>query len=98
MQKTQALYKILNLKKRIRVVSGGSSASKTISILMWLIDYCGCHDNKIISVVSWTLPHLKKGAIRDFLEIMNQHNYFQESRWNKTDFIYSFETGSKLVS
>jgi len=35
---TTATQKIFSLKKRIRAVSGGTSASKTISILVWLID------------------------------------------------------------
>lgn len=34
--------------------------------------------------------------MRDFLQIMEQHNYFKTDRWNKTDFIYTFETGSRL--
>jgi phage terminase large subunit len=34
--------------------------------------------------------------MRDFLQIMEQHRYFKEDRWNKTDFIYAFETGSKI--
>lgn len=27
---------------------------------------------------------------------MQEHNYFDDNRWNKSDFIYSFETGSKI--
>src|SRR3990167_669963 len=95
-QETTATKKITKLTKRIRIVSGGSSASKTISILLWLIDYCQSYKGKIISVVSWTLPHLKKGAIRDFLSIMAEHGYFKENLWNKTESIYLFETGSRL--
>ena len=34
---TTALKKIAKLKKRIRAVQGGTSASKSISILMYLI-------------------------------------------------------------
>lgn len=34
--------------------------------------------------------------MRDFLQIMEQHQYFKDDRWNKTDFIYTFETGSKI--
>lgn len=34
--------------------------------------------------------------MRDFLQIMEQHQYFNADRWNKTDFIYTFETGSKI--
>jgi phage terminase large subunit len=34
--------------------------------------------------------------MRDFLNIMQSHHYFQDNRWSKTDFTYVFETGSKL--
>lgn len=95
-QATTATNKILALTKRIRGVSGGTSASKTISILLWLIDYCQTHKNEIASVVSETFPHLKRGAIRDFQSIMQEQGYWQDLRWNKTDSIYEFETGSKL--
>jgi phage terminase large subunit len=93
---TTATTKINQLHKRVRGVSGGTSASKTISILIWLIGYAQTVKGEIISVVSETMPHLKRGAIRDFLLIMESHNYFREAQWNKTDFIYSFETGSKI--
>lgn len=94
--KTTATDKISQLTKRIRGVAGGSSASKTISILIWLIDYAQSHNNELISVVSETLPHLKRGAIRDFVNIMETHKYFDAKNWNKTDFVYTFETGSKI--
>lgn len=93
---TTATNKLLGLTKRIRGVSGGTSASKTISILMWLIDYCQSHESELVSVVSETFPHLKRGAMRDFLSIMEAHNYFNDDRWNRSDYIYLFETGSRL--
>lgn len=37
---------------------------------------------------------MKKGAMRDFLNIMTAHGYYDENRWNRTDSIYTFETGS----
>lgn len=62
---------------------------------------CPCKNFKpakvrLFSVVSETLPHLKKGAIRDFLNIMEGHGYYKDTNWNRTDFIYTFETGSKI--
>lgn len=95
-KKTSATNKILSLRKRIRGVAGGTSASKTISILMWLIDYAQSVPNELISVVSESFPHLKRGAMRDFLNIMEGHNYFKDNQWNKTDYTYTFETGSKI--
>lgn len=93
---TTATKKINKLQSRIRAISGGTSASKTISILLWLIAYCQHEKNKIVSIVSETFPHLKRGTIRDFEIIMREHGYFKESSWNKTDCTYAFETGSKL--
>jgi len=95
-QATTATTKLNQLTKRIRGVAGGTSASKTISILLLLINYAQTHRNELISVVSESFPHLKRGSIRDFLNIMEQHNYFKESRWNKTDYTYTFETGTKM--
>lgn len=95
-KETTATRKLLRLKKRIRGVAGGTSASKTISILLILIDYAQSTKGELISVVSESFPHLKRGAIRDFLNIMEGHNYFVPKLWNKTDFVYTFETGSKI--
>lgn len=93
---TTATTKINNLTKRIRAVSGGTSASKTISILIWLIAYAQTIPNKHISVVSETMPHLKKGAIKDFLDIMKTHHYFKDRQWNKSDKLYRFENESVI--
>lgn len=64
---------------------------------MVLIDLAQSDETpKLTSVVSETMPHLKRGAMRDFLNIMKAHNYYVDSRWNKTDYTYTFETGSQL--
>jgi phage terminase large subunit len=99
-QETTAYKKIVKLNKRIRGIAGGTSASKTISILQWLIDASQHYKGNLTSsVVSETMPHLKRGAIRDFLNIMQEHGYFDDSRWNKTDFIYDFsdKSGRKIL-
>jgi phage terminase large subunit len=98
MIKTTATEKIFALNKRVRGVSGGTSASKTISILLWMIQRAqqGKHGIETMSVVSETFPHLKRGAIRDFLGIMEQHGYYKDSEWNKTDCIYTFPNGSMI--
>lgn len=95
-EKTQALDKILQLKKRLKIIQGGSSAGKTIAILLILIDIAQTLKGKTISVVSESFPHLRRGAIRDFLDIMEGHGYYNDDLWSKTDFTYRFETGSKI--
>lgn len=96
-QKTSAYKKIKNLKKRIKAIPGGSSASKTVSILMYLIALAQSDKEKTLtSVCSESIPHLKRGAIRDFRNIMETHKYWNDKLWNQTDSIYTFETGSQI--
>lgn len=96
-QVTTATKKIRSLKKRIRAIQGGTSASKTISILINLINEAQSDVvPTLTSIVSESFPHLKRGAMRDFLNIMNAHKYFRADRWNKTDYTYTFETGSRI--
>ena len=94
---TTATQKVAKLSKKIRAVQGGTSASKTISILLYLI-HCAQADTSrtLTSVVSESIPHLKRGAIRDFKNIMLAHNLWKDARWNATDSIYTFETGSQI--
>lgn len=94
---TTATRKIAVLDKRIRIIQGGTSASKTISILLYLIDRAQSDSTPTItSIVSESIPHLKRGCLRDFKNIMQSHNYWKDSLWNSTDSIYTFETGSKI--
>lgn len=93
---TTALKKVLSLKSRIRAVCGGTSASKTISILMWIINYCQVEKSKIVWVVSESMPHLKGGAVQDFKNIMLARNYWNDSSWNATNMEYSFKSGTVL--
>ena len=39
---------------------------------------------------------MRRGAMRDFLNIMKDHNYFVDKRWDRTNYVYTFETGSTL--
>jgi len=91
---TTALHKILALKKRLCIIQGGSSAGKTYAILLILIDRAQIDKGKVISVVSESMPHLRKGAIRDFKNIMMTYGYWNENRWNETNSVYTFETNS----
>lgn len=96
-QITTATTKITNLSKRVRAVQGGTSASKTISILLYLIAMAQSDKTTTLtSVVAESLPHLRRGAMRDFLNIMKEHNYFKDSLWNISNSTYTFETGSKI--
>lgn len=94
---TTATLKISNLSKKIRAVQGGTSASKTVSILIYLIHRAQTDtEPTLTSIVSESMPHLKRGAMRDFLLIMKGHNYFKENSWNISSSTYTFETGSQI--
>ncbi len=97
-QDTTATRKVFAMDKRIRAVAGGTSASKTISILVWLINYCQTKQkrSKIVHVVSETFPHLETGSMLDFQSIMKDRNYWKDERWHDTKHEYTFETGHKL--
>lgn len=79
--------------KRTRYISlcGGTRSGKTFSVLQLLFLLANTR-RLIISVVSETMPHLKRGAIRDFKELLGTE--FDESAWNKTDCVYTFPNGS----
>jgi len=94
LKRTTAQSKIAALRKRIRVVQGGTSSSKTFSIIPLLIHYAKQHAKKEISIVSESIPHLRRGAIRDFVKIMEYVGIMDYNQWNKSTLTYHFENGS----
>lgn len=70
---TTAWDKISSLEKRIRIIQGSSSASKTYSVLQKLIlQACESKEDKLISIVTDTHPNMAKGAFRDFENILKE--------------------------
>lgn len=84
------------MKSRIKVIQGGTSASKTFSILAILIDKAIKQPNLEISVVSESIPHLRRGANKDFLKIMKDTGRYIPSNYNKTLLRYEFTNGSYI--
>lgn len=95
-QVTKATTRLLELKKRIRAVSGGTGASKTFSIVMILIDYSQTNRDEKVDIVSESFPHLEAGVIQDFKTVMKDRDYWKDDRWNETKHIYNFETGTTI--
>lgn len=91
---TTAIRKIRNMKARKKIIQGGTSAGKTIAILAILIDSAARTPGLEISVVSESIPHLRRGALKDFLKIMKITGRFIESNYNKTLLKYEFKNGS----
>lgn len=93
-QVTTAVRRIRRMSARKRVIQGGTSAGKTIAVLSVLVDRAARYAGSEISVVSESIPHLRRGAMKDFLQIMISTGRFHPERWNKTLLQYTFANGS----
>ena len=93
---TTAIKKLRSLKRKVRIVPGGTSAGKTYGIIPILIDTAIRNSNLEISIVSESIPHLRRGALKDFLKIMKSTGRFIEQNYNKTLLTYTFSSGSYI--
>jgi len=75
---------------------GGSRSSKSYSVVQLLIHIAISKPNTRISMVSHSLPHIKRGVYRDFKNILEQWNIWDEKDFRYTDFIYTFKNGSYI--
>ena len=94
--RTTAVNKIIALKKRIKIIQGGTSAGKTFGIIPVLISKAAKHPNLEISIVAESIPHLRRGALKDFINIMKWTSRFFEGRFNKSLLRYDFGNGSYI--
>lgn len=95
---TDKLLPAWNSRLRYTDMCGGTRSGKTYAILQLLVliharEAAAYDPARITSVVSETLPHLKRGAIRDFKAIMQSMGIWEDRRWNRTDMIYTFANG-----
>ncbi len=93
---TTSIRKLARLKQRIKVVRGGTSAGKTFGILPLLIDKAMREPMLEISVVSESIPHLRRGALKDFLKIMMSLGRYKDDQFNKSTLKYNFQNGSYI--
>ena len=80
---------------RKKVIQGGTSAGKTYAILAVLI-HIAAKSKTEISVVSESIPHLRRGAMKDFGKVMQWTNRWRDEGWNKTLLTYTFANGSTI--
>lgn len=98
MQTTRTFAKIAAaLRESPRYIDnrGGARSGKTYAELQ-IAAILAAKDKTptITSVVSENLPHLKRGAIRDFRNAMADMGLWNENRWSRQENIYTFATGS----
>ena len=91
------IYDACTLKPRYISNKGGTRSTKTYSTLQFLHLLIPKADKPgdITSVVSETYPHLRKGAIRDFENIVG-HPLKSDSHWSETDHTWTYDNGAKL--
>jgi phage terminase large subunit len=79
---------ILNLN-RYNFNQGGTFSGKTYGLneLIFNLAKLSKH-NRIFSIVSESLPHLKLGALRDFLDFLKTNNLYDSSCHNRSDNYY----------
>ena len=80
---------------------GGTRSSKTYSILQAFIialvqEEASGRPATVNSVVSESMPHLQRGAIREFKTMMQTEGIWSAPAWNETSHTYTFGNGSIL--
>lgn len=77
----------------IRIIShrGGTSSSKTITILTHLMLYAFNNKDKVITIMSETTPKLKRTVVRDMQSIVMK-DLWNFCNFNKTELILTFPT------
>jgi phage terminase large subunit len=96
---TSVFSKNLNqfeLGKRFIINQGGSRSSKTYSIVQLLIFLCLTNPGLKVSIVRKSFPSLRGSVLKDFLEIMETLNLYDDRSHNMTEQSYKFYNGSML--
>lgn len=76
------------------VNQGGTSSGKTYSTLQAILTLA-YEDKYHISVCSLAMPHLRKGALKDWMDILNSLGIYDENLHNKTD--NTFKVGQSTI-
>ena len=78
-----------NAGKRIIANKGSTRSSKTWSLLQLLYIIASLSVKpRLISIASESFPHLKRGCIRDFENMLRAEGKWSAKKWNATDKIY----------
>lgn len=88
-------YKAYSEKKRFIVNQGGSRSGKTYSLINLLIGLA-LKERISVSICSIAFPHLRRGAIRDWIEIMEKQELYNPKNHRLTDQTYHFPNGSYI--
>jgi len=88
-------YQAFKDGKRFIVNQGGSRSGKTYSLIQLLIGLA-LKEKVSISITSVAYPHLRKGAIRDWIEIMEARELYEPNSHMMTESLYRYPNGSYI--
>lgn len=87
MRLTSSFHKISALDHHVKVIQGSKGAGKTYAILMrWILMALTKGTTELCSIVSDTMPTLRRGAIEDFEKILFSNNI--PFRRTKSPYVY----------
>jgi len=87
---SKVYFKTLAAHTRYVFNEGGTRSTKTYSSNQVAYRIAAGSSSPIIfSIVSETMPHLRKGAMRDFFSFLKKNGLYSEKEHNKSDNIYS---------
>ena len=89
--KTNIVFEhLVNSKKKIIVNQGGTRSGKTFNIILYIIFYyCLNNSSKTITICRKTYPALRATVLRDFINILREHNLYNEDNHNKSSSEYN---------
>ena len=95
-KRTTAVDKLLMMRKRVKVVEGGTSGGKTHGIIPVLINRCIETPNIKVTVVAETIPALREGAVDIFKDVMQSTGRWNQDGWRSQPMEYRFFNGSQM--
>jgi phage terminase large subunit len=88
-------FKAYKSGKRFIINQGGSRSGKSYSLIQLLVGLA-LKEKVSISVCSIAFPHLRKGVIRDWIEIMENSGLYNPNSHSLTESLYKFPNGSYI--
>lgn len=85
---TVTFENLLDTKSRVSQHIGGTRSGKTYAILQFLIVQA-IENKETITIVRKTIPSLKRTVIKDFKDILQSLNLWQDENFNVTDRLYN---------
>jgi len=84
---------LIDSQSKIVVEQGGTRSGKTYNILLYIIFYyCQKNKAKTVTICRKTFPAVRSSVMRDFTDILKEHNLYNEDDHNKSNSEYTLNT------